>query len=188
MDTTSHSNSTSSVDSRNVIDHYKYWKTEAIKADLERKRCQRSENFSVLCCNWQNDFNIGSVIRNSNAFLAREIFIYGRKRYDKRGTVGTHHYENISTFKTIEWLDELPRKYNIVAIDNVEGATPIDDFVWPENTLMAFGQESIGLEQEVLDRAHHVVYIKQYGSVRSMNVACASAIAMYDWCRKNVAL
>jgi tRNA G18 (ribose-2'-O)-methylase SpoU len=30
------------------------------------------------------------------------------------------------------------------------------------------------------------VYIKQYGSVRSLNVGTASGIAMYDYCNKVV--
>ena len=185
MGTLASSSNTPNVDNRNVIDHYKYWKTEAIKADLERKRCQRVNNFSVLCCNWQNDFNIGGVIRNANAFLASQIFIYGRKRYDKRGAVGTHHYENFSFVKEITDLNEILEKYTVVAIDNVEGAQSIDSFEWPDNPLMVFGQESIGVEPELLESADSIIYIPQYGSVRSLNVACASAVMMNDWCRKN---
>ena len=168
-------------ETRNIIDHFHYWKTEAIRGYLDERR----NPFSILCCNWQNDFNIGGVIRNSNAFLAQQIWIYGRRSYDKRGSVGTHHYENISFVKEIDSIDEIVKTGTLVAIDNVEGAEPIDDFVWPENPIMAFGQEQIGLEPEILERAAHKVYIRQLGSVRSLNVACASGIIMYDWCRKN---
>ena len=63
-------------DNRNLIDHYKYWDDDAIIADLETKR----HNFSVVCCNIGNDFNIATVIRNANAFLAKEVVIYGNKK------------------------------------------------------------------------------------------------------------
>lgn len=167
-------------DGKNTIDPYRYWKTEAIKAELDTKR----HNFSTLICNFGNDFNIGSVIRNSNAFLGKAVYIYGRKRFDRRGTVGTHHYENLIHINS---LDELPEGV-IVAVDNVPGAVAIDDFEWPtnEHVIMAFGQEQIGLREDVISMAKNVVYIRQYGSVRSLNVACAAAIAMQDYCRKNV--
>ena len=168
-------------DTRNIIDLYKYWTVDAIKADLDTKR----HNFSVLITNQFNDFNIGTVIRNANAFLAKNVYIYGKKRYDRRGTVGTHLYENIKIVKNIEEL-EFDSNTWIVGIDNLPDALPMEHYPWPNNMhiILCFGQESIGLSQEVLDICDDIVYISQYGSVRSLNVGCASAIAMYDYCRK----
>ena len=172
-------------DTRNVIDYYKYWTQEAIKADLDTKR----NNFGILISNLQHDFNIATIIRNANAFVAKEVIIYGRTHYDKRGTVGTHNY---TTFKRVRVSNELPgiiSDYDcIVGIDNLPGATPIDDFQWEEGRkyLMCFGQEQIGLPPEILSLCQHVLYIRQFGSVRSLNVGCASSIAMYDYCGKMV--
>jgi tRNA G18 (ribose-2'-O)-methylase SpoU len=165
---------------RNVIDHYAYWRTEAIKAELNTRR----HPFGILISNLQNDFNIGTVIRSANAFLAREVIICGRKKYDRRGTVGTHHYENLRWVKE-EDVAALGYHYNLVAIDNVDGAEPIETFKWPTNPLMLFGQEQGGLPSSLLSIAAHKVYIRQYGSVRSLNVGSAASIAMYDWCVKN---
>lgn len=168
------------ADTRNVIDFYKYWKTEAIHADLRTKH----NNFSVLITNKFSDFNIGSVIRNANAFCAKEVIVYGRKDYDRRGTVGCHLYLDFQHVREIEnfnFEDSV-----IVGVDNLEGAEPLEGFKWPENkhVIMAFGQENTGLCPEVLSLCNHLVYIKQYGSVRSLNVGCASAIAMFDFCQK----
>lgn len=165
-------------DSRNVADIYKYWTNEAIKADLDTKR----HDFSVLISNVQYDFNIGSVIRNSNAFLAKKVYTYGKKQWDRRGAVGTHHYIHIENTKDLNSLND----YEWVGIDNVPGAVPMDTFEWPKNALMVFGQEQTGLPKEMLDKCKKVVYIRQFGSVRSLNVGCASAIAMYDYCAKMV--
>jgi len=168
-------------DTRNVIDYYKYWETEAIRADLDTKR----HNFSVLISNKFHDFNIGTVIRNSNAFMAQAVLIYGRRQFDKRGTVGAHHYQNINFLREIEEV-VFPEDYCIVAIENDDDAVPVETFQWPKDrhVVMIFGQESEGVPPELLKIAQHKVYIKQYGSTRSLNVGCASAIAMYDYCRK----
>lgn len=125
-------------------------------------------------------------IRNTNGFLGREVWIVGdkAKRYDKRGTVGTHHYEHVKYAQN--WgnvLEAIPdiSEYCIVAVDNMPNATAIHEFQWPEKTLMMFGEEQRGLSEEALSLADHVVYIPMRGSVRSFNVGTASGIAMYDY-------
>ncbi len=178
-------------DTRNIIDHYKYWTHEAIMTDLDTRR----NNFSVLCCNLLNDFNIATVVRNSNAFLAKEVLVYGNKRYDRRGTVGTHIYTNFKHVKEIDDLkSEISNLYKkhkslrIVGIDNVHNAFSVNDYSWSkdDHTLMVFGQEQVGIPEEVLEICHDKIYIKQYGSVRSLNVGTASGVAMYDYCSKTV--
>jgi tRNA G18 (ribose-2'-O)-methylase SpoU len=176
------------MESRNIIDHYHYWTTDAIKADLDTKR----GNYSVVCCNIGNDFNIATVIRNANAFLAKEVIIYGNKKYDRRGTVGTHHYTNFRHVRSIDDLGEYIREersrgsVRLLGIDNVPQATNINSFDFNPHThyIMIFGQEQIGIPQDVLEMCDDVVYIPQYGSVRSINVGCASSIIMNQYCHK----
>jgi tRNA G18 (ribose-2'-O)-methylase SpoU len=171
-------------ETRNIIDHYHYWKHDDIVADLDTKR----HNFTVLCSNLGNDFNIATVIRNANAFLANSVWIYGNKQYDRRGTVGTHNYTHFRHFKEDQEAELLKamRGMYVVGVDNVGDAKPINEFAWPvkKPVLMVFGQEQIGIPKKLLDLCDELVYIKQYGSVRSLNVGTASGIAMYDYCSK----
>jgi tRNA G18 (ribose-2'-O)-methylase SpoU len=173
-------------ETRNIIDHYKYWNDDAIRADLDDKRF----NYSVICCNIGNDFNIATVIRNANAFLAKEVVIYGNKKYDRRGTVGTHHYTNFRHVRAIGdlgyFLESRRRcgSVQLIGIDNVNHASPINDFKFDSQVhyIMVFGQEQIGIPEDVLGMCDHILYIPQYGSVRSINVGSASAVAMNCYC------
>lgn len=180
------------TETRNIIDVYHYWKHEAILADLD----SRANNFSVICSNLYNDFNIATCIRNCNAFLAKKVFIYGNKQYDRRGTVGTHHYVRSVHCRTLEvllcGLDELAKEVgnlHIVAMDNVKNSISIEAYQWSQDkhVVMVLGQEQVGVPPELLQLAQETVYITQYGSVRSLNVGTASGIAMYDYCKKVVA-
>lgn len=190
MDQISTTFSRTGSESRNIIDHYHYWNHEAILADLDT----RANNFSVLCSNLYNDFNIATCIRNCNAFLAKKVVIYGSKRYDRRGTVGTHHYIRMlhagsyeGLAQTLESLrQEVGMPLHLVAVDNVPGARRLDSYAWPKekHVVMMFGQEQVGLPRELLEIADDVVYIAQYGSVRSLNVGTASGVVMYDYCAK----
>src|SRR3712207_4818023 len=75
-------------DRRNVVDRYRYWTVEAIRADLDRRR----HPFHVAIENWLHDFNIGTVVRNANAFLAAEVHIVGNRKWNRRGAMVTDRY------------------------------------------------------------------------------------------------
>ncbi|MET0828725.1 MAG: TrmH family RNA methyltransferase [Microbacterium sp.] len=169
-------------DTRNVVDEYRYWRMDAIVADLDGKR----HPFHVAIENWQHDMNIGSIVRSANAFLAAEVHIVGRRRWNKRGAMVTdryqhvRHHEDVAAFAA--WADAaaLP----IIAVDNLPGAMPVERADLPERCVLLFGQEGPGLSEEALAAASASVEITQYGSTRSINASAAAAVVMYEWCRR----
>lgn len=169
-------------DTRNITDFYKYWEHDAIVADLDSKR----NEFVVVVERINGDFNFGTIVRNNNCFLGERVIRCGIKRWDKRSAVGTNHYERIEYSESLVTTitDYSRRGYRIVAVDNIDGAVAIDDYKWVPKTVMIFGEEGRGLSSEALALADDIVYIKQYGSVRSLNVGTASGIIMYDYCSK----
>lgn len=176
------------METRNIQDKYWGWTVEQIKADLDLRR----HNFSVLCLNIQGDFNLGTVIRNSNAFLAKEVIIFGKKRYNRRGTVGTHWYENLRHVKieendSEERLLEIFSEFDIIyGIDNVPEAKPIEKYNFDKDKkiLFVFGEEGTGIPNKFINHCNEVLMIKQYGSVRSINVGCASSVVMFRYCEQ----
>ena len=161
----------------NVQDKYREWLPELIKKDIQANTFP----YAVLMQHWQGDFNIATLIRNANAFGAREVFYVGRKHIDKRGTVGTHHYTDVNFLKTNEEVLALKDKYTFVALENNhERSQSIVNFVWPENPLLIFGEETSGVTADLLEQCHSIVHIPQFGSVRSINVGTASGIAMHN--------
>ncbi len=78
-------------DRRNVVDRYRYWTVEAIVADLDTRR----HDFHVAIENWQHDFNIGTIVRTANAFLAAEVHIVGNRRWNRRGAMVTDRYQHV---------------------------------------------------------------------------------------------
>ena len=87
-------------DRRNVADRYRYWTNEAIVADLDERR----HPFHVAIENWQHDMNIGSIVRTANAFLAAEVHIVGRRRWNRRGAMVTDRYLHVRHHATIDDL------------------------------------------------------------------------------------
>ena len=166
-------------DTRNVIDRYRYWRMDAIVADLDEHR----HPFHVAIENWQHDMNIGSIVRSANAFAADTVHIVGRRRWNKRGAMVTDRYQHVEHREDVEALVAWAREEGIpiVAIDNVPGCVPMETFDWPERCVMLFGQEGPGLSPEAIAAAEAVVEITQYGSTRSINASAAAAVAMHSW-------
>lgn len=171
-------------DTRNVVDRYRYWKLDAIVADLDTRR----HPFHVAIENWQHDLNIGSIVRTANAFAAETVHIVGNRRWNKRGAMVTDRYQHVLQHPTIDDLVEWARAEGlpIVAVDNTEGAADLDVFRMPERCILLFGQEGPGLTDAAVAAADAHVQIRQFGSTRSINAAAAAAIVMHEWVRQHV--
>ncbi len=170
-------------DRRNVLDRYRYWTREAIVADLDTRR----HPFHVAIENWQHDFNIGTVVRNANAFLAAAVHIIGKRRWNRRGAMVTDRYQHIHHHPTVEdfatWAQE--RSVPVIGIDILPGSLPLETASLPQTCVLVFGQEGPGLSPEMQHHCCVVYSIAQYGSTRSINAGVASGIAMHTWIREH---
>ncbi len=193
-------------DRRNVVDGYRYWRHDAIVADLDTRR----HPFHVAVENWVHDANIGSVIRTANAFNAAAFHIIGRRRWNRRGAMVTdryqheHHHPDVAAFAA--WAraaaPEAPdapdptdartsragtgRGLPIIGIDNVPGSVPLETYAMPRACVVVLGQEGPGISPALLEACDVVLAIGQYGSTRSINAGAAAAVAMHAWVRRHV--
>ena len=171
-------------DRRNVVDRYRYWRREAVVADLDERR----HPFHVAVENWQHDFNIGSVVRTANAFLAAEVHVVGRRRWNRRGAMVTDRYQHVRHHDDVAALAswaadaELP----LLGVDNLPGSVPLETFELPRACVLLFGQEGPGLSEAARAEVGNVLSVAQFGSTRSINAGAAAAIAMHAWVRRHV--
>lgn len=170
-------------DQRNVVDEYRYWSQEAVIADLDTRR----HSFHVAVENWQHDFNIGTIVRNANAFLAHTVHIVGKRRWNRRGAMVTDRYQHIEHHGGVDlFVDSMTALgLPIIGIDISERSVPIEEVQLPERCVFVFGQEGPGLSDDMVERCSTVLHITQYGSTRSINVGVASGIVMHKWVVQN---
>jgi tRNA G18 (ribose-2'-O)-methylase SpoU len=168
-------------DRRNVVDRYRYWRREAIVADLDTRR----HDFHVAIENWQHDLNIGTVVRNANAFLAAEVHIVGKRKWNRRGAMVTDRYQHVRHHETIDqfvgWA--AGEGLAVIGIDNLPGARLLERAGLPRRCVLLFGQEGPGLSPVARQACDQVLFIAQFGSTRSINAGVASGIAMHSWIR-----
>ena len=172
-----------SEDTRNLVDKYKGLSNEEIVADLDKTRIP----LEIAIENLAHDFNIGTIVRNANAFNVARVHIIGKRKYNRRGAMVTDKYLHIDHFATVDEFvaDAHARDIKIVAVDNNRPeAKALAKTTISRDSVLVFGSESDGISQELLDKSDQVFYIEQLGSTRSINVGCASAIAMYEAVRQ----
>lgn len=166
-------------DRRNVIDRYRYWRLEAIVADLDRSR----SGLHVAIQNWEHDFNIGSIVRTANAFNVGGVHIVGRRRWNRRGAMVTDRYLHVHHHADEDDLHAwcATRGIELVGVDNLPGSVALETATLPRDCCLVFGSEGPGLTEAMVAACTRLVAISQRGSTRSLNAGAAAAIAMYHW-------
>ncbi|MBK9477084.1 MAG: RNA methyltransferase [Tetrasphaera sp.] len=170
-------------DRRNVEDRFRYWRHEAIVAELDRTR----RPLHIAIENWEHDFNIGSIVRTANAFNVAAFHIVGRRRWNRRGAMVTDRYQHEIHHGTVADLHAWGATHGIplIGVDNVPGSVALEGQRLPNPAVLVFGQEGPGLSPEARVACVRLVQITQSGSTRSLNAGAAAAITMYEWVRQH---
>lgn len=173
-------------DSRNVVDAYRYLHREAIVADIDTRR----HSLHIAIENFENDANIGTVVRTANAFAVDTVHIVGRRRWNRRGAMVTDRYQHLLHHPDTDSVMAFAAAHGltVVAIDNTPGSVPLETVDLPHQCLLLFGQEGPGVTPAAQAAAAMTCSIAQFGSTRSINAGVAAGIAMHAWIRQHADL
>lgn len=166
----------------NVADEFKPMKYEDVV------KIQHKESIPIACAaiNIAGSLNIGMMIRTAVIFGCRDFFIIGKKKYDKRSTVGADKYINIHKID----IDPFEKPFAIAGEIERKGYKPIcieqegrDINFYPfyphdEPKCLIFGSESEGIPDS-LTRNFPVISVVQRGVIRSLNVSATCAIILH---------
>lgn len=165
------------TDRRNVTDEFRGKSVEDIRQTLDGRR----HDFEIAVENLERDFNMGTIVRNANAFNAKAVHVIGRRQWNKRGAMATDLYMNVHYHPTIEDFVSFVKGKQIIGIDNIDGSVPLRATRLPKSSVFVFGSEGAGLSEKMASHCEKIIAIEQFGSTRSVNVGVASGIIMYTW-------
>lgn len=139
---------------------------------------QKAHSFIGLV-NPKSPTNVGMVMRAAGCFEVDSVF-YSGARFERARKFSTDT-KNAQSKIPLTYAENLPDApvagAKLVAIELIEGAVPLMDFVHPENAYYIFGPEDGSLKKEILDACDHVVYIPTIGC---MNLAATVHVVLYD--------
>jgi tRNA G18 (ribose-2'-O)-methylase SpoU len=172
-----------SQDPRNVTDEFKGLAETDIVSILDTRGVQ----LHIAIENLERDFNMGSIVRTANAFGVRHVHVIGRRQWNKRGAMATDKYLHVEYHASVDNFLQRVKKEGrqVIVVDNLEGARDIHTAELPIKSVLVFGSEKSGVSSQMAEAGDAMVAIRQMGSTRSLNVAAAAAIAMYEWVRQH---
>ncbi|CAN5626682.1 hypothetical protein BH10BDE1_BH10BDE1_09800 [soil metagenome] len=145
----------------------------------------QSDDKIVLCENIRSAFNVGAVYRTTETFGGSNVWLAGYTPDPLKTAMGTDALVKTERFERSRdaVTKAKSRGYSIVALENSPGAVALENFKWPEKTLLILGNERFGVDSETLGACDHVVRISTTGQKNSLNVGIAFGIAAASWCQ-----
>lgn len=133
-----------------------------------------------FCCigldNPKTSANVGSVLRAAGCFNVAMVAVSGR-RYQHSATDARKAYRNIPFLQVEDLRSVIPFDCVPVAIDLIEGATPLTEYKHPERAFYIFGAEDATLGNRITGWCRDIVYIP---TPVCLNLAATVNIVLYD--------
>lgn len=123
--------------------------------------------------------NVGAVLRAAGCYDAAQVR-YNGTRYSRAVKFQTDTQNSQERIQLVEMEDltaNVADDVEIVCVELVVGATALPHFTHPDKAIYVFGPEDGSLPQEMVDKAHHVVYVPTHGC---MNLAATVNVVLYD--------
>lgn len=160
---------------------------------LQNISIQTALPICLMLYNLNGDMNIGMSIRTAVIFGCSDVFVIGRRKYDRRSEVGAKNYIQIHRFPEIQ--SSFFEENQLIPIFIEQGGKALEDFSFKPyfpgklsdgwKVVIVVGSEAFGLPVPLLKSMNApVISISQYGIMRSLNVCVAASIVLYEFCKQ----
>ena len=158
--------------------------TETVPYD-DKNRKRKILPITVLLDDIRSPFNVGSILRNSEAFGVEKAVICGitpdpdkNKKIMKTSRNVDIKYEYFQN--CMEAVSLLKSKgYKIYTLDKTSNSTNINNIKIETPLVLILGNEEFGVSKELLDLSDEIIHIDMLGVKNSINVSVACGIALY---------
>jgi tRNA G18 (ribose-2'-O)-methylase SpoU len=153
-------------------------------------KLEKSPIYFVLD-NLRSAFNVGAFFRLSDVLRASGVYLCGYTAFPphaklQKTSLGTVDFVNWKHFeKTADAISDLKDKgVKVWAAETAYNAVRYDKLDVEKPTAVVFGNEALGLPQDVLRLCDGVVEIPVLGFKNSMNVVSAGAVLGFEIAKK----
>jgi len=150
-------------------------------------RHRSAGRIAIVLDNVQSPFNVGAIVRTSAAYRVDHVWLVGATpELDdakvRKTALGCDRYLTWQRAESIAHALAGARAagYSPVALELADGATALHELAFSGDVCVVIGHEDRGLSSSTLDACDAVAYIPLLGKVGSLNVATATAIALYE--------
>jgi tRNA (guanosine-2'-O-)-methyltransferase len=135
----------------------------------------------------QNPFNVGSIIRTAAAMSVDQLWLAGHvppptDAKVAKTALGSQRFVpwTATTTSTEALTAARAAGYRLVGVELAVGSDPLHQADTTGDVCLVVGHEDRGLSKEALADCDQLAYVPQLGRIGSLNVATATAVALYE--------
>lgn len=147
---------------------------------------ERPRELIVACPPLRSNVNLSRIVRAASCCGVKRLICSGSGKLDKEITREIGDSIQIEPHRTLlPVLKKLRAEgYQLVGLEQTNTSQLLYTFPFARKTALVIGNERLGIEDEVLRILDQTVEIPVYGLPFSHNVATATAMALYEYCRQ----
>ena len=130
--------------------------------------------------------NLSRIVRLCGCAGIRKLIQCGQGKVDRDIARDAADYVEIIQRRSLEpVLKQLRAEgFNLVGLEQTTNSTSLFEYKYNHKTALIVGAERDGLSQAELDCLDDVIEIPVYGQPFSYNVATATTMAVYEYCKQ----
>lgn len=136
--------------------------------------------------------NLGALLRVCDNFGVQKVFFVGEEQEYKFSRIKRNATTSINK---IDWKfvseselwDQLPKKSLKIGVDTTSASVAINQYSFKDlegQFCLFFGNETIGMEDEIIKKCDASIHIPMIGKSFSMNVVQAASVTLYEVTRQ----
>lgn len=160
--------------------------TELKRLHRDRRR-STTGRLALVLDGVQKPYNVGAIVRTSAAFSVDHLWLAGHVPTPSdpkvaKTALGSERYVPWSAHESAaEAIGAAQRDgYRVVGVELAEGARPLHELDLDGDVCLVVGHEDRGLSRDALGACDALGYVPQLGRIGSLNVATATAVALYE--------
>ena len=140
----------------------------------------------LACPPFKSQVNLSRIVRLAGCAGIERVIACGTARVDPNiARDGCEHVQLERRRTLLPVLKSLRDEgFRLVALEQTDRSSIIYDYSFPRKTALVIGHERHGIRDEELALVHDAIEIPVYGLPYSYNVATATTMAVYEYCRQ----
>lgn len=146
----------------------------------------RPRELILVCAPLRSNVNLSRMVRTASCCGLTRIIVCGKPKIDREIARDGADQVRLEPHRTLlPVLRELKAEgFQLVGLEQATRSESLHEFRFERRTALVIGNERTGLDDETLRALDRVVEIPVFGLPYSYNVASATDMALYEYCRQ----
>jgi tRNA G18 (ribose-2'-O)-methylase SpoU len=140
----------------------------------------------IACAPLRSHVNLSNIVRTAGCCAISKVIACGNAKIDRTVARDGADQVEIEVHRTLPpVLKELRQQgYQLIGLEQTTNSQNLHTFAFPRKIALVIGNERLGLTEEELKFIDTCVEIPVWGLPHSYNVATATAMAIYEYCKQ----